>query len=176
MLIDRRSRQDSHVLHSLDFDLVPWSWLGEARGTAVMPVIDGTSLVALVSDYERSRDYDLPGSYCGYDAEYVDNVFRYRQDDFGHYQGRHVELLSCNGCFEAGCWPLEANIVVGPTTVVWRDFRQPHRRDRSYAGFGPFEFDRGGYMSAMSSLKTRLADLADQMVSGRDSEAGSLGP
>lgn len=160
------------MFHALEFRLVPWFWEGEASATAVLPVVDGTSLVELVSEYERSRDYDLPGSYSGYDAEYVHYEFVNRHDDLGHYQGRHVELLSCDGCFEPGCWPLEANIVFGPSTVEWRDFRQPHRRSRSYAGFGPFEFERGAYMSAMSSLKTRVADLVDRKSADPDADAG----
>lgn len=143
--------------HTLEFRLVPWFYQGEARATAVVPVIDGVSLVDLASEFERSHNYDQPGKYCGYNAEYVHNAFNYHRDDLGHYQGRNVELLSCNGCFEDGCWPLEASIAMEPDTVIWQDFRQPHRIKRNYKGLGPYEFDRRQYQAAMASLRKRLA-------------------
>lgn len=136
---------------------MPWFYEDEARGTAVVPVIDGASLVELASEFERAHDYDRPGTYCGYNAEYVHNAFGSRRDGFGHYQGRNVELLSCNGCFEDGCWPLEASIVMAPEAVTWQNLRQPHRRKQSYADFGPFEFDRDQYQRQLASLEERLA-------------------
>lgn len=71
--------------------------------------------------------------------------------------GEKVMLLQCP-CGDPGCWPLLASIQVGNTTVVWRGFEQPHRsvkgssRPWCYEGFGPFEFDRGGYEAAVNGL------------------------
>ena len=54
-------------------------------------------------------------------------------------------LLGCE-CGEPGCWPLMAQVEVGPSEVTWTDFEQPHRRGRwRYDGLGPFTFDRKQY-------------------------------
>lgn len=67
-----------------------------------------------------------------------------------------MELLSCKGCLEPGCWPLQARVIIGADTVSWQDFWQPHRPRRSYVGFGPFEFDRRDYESAIADLEGRI--------------------
>ena len=54
-----------------------------------------------------------------------------------------VQLLTCRGCREPGCWPLFAKIEVRRTKVVWSDFEQPHReKGWVYDKLGPFTFNR----------------------------------
>jgi hypothetical protein len=36
-------------------------------------------------------------------------------------------------------------------SVTWSNFAQPHRRAWSYAGFGPFVFDRRQYENAIAA-------------------------
>ena len=36
--------------------------------------------------------------------------------------------------------------------VSWHSFRQPHRPDRDYSGFGPFRFDAAAYRAALSEM------------------------
>ena len=70
-------------------------------------------------------------------------------------------LYVCGGCEEAGCWPLFVKIEVTDKTVVWHDFFQPHRHDRSPAGqwsyeaLGPFAFDRAAYELECERLNTQ---------------------
>ncbi|MFB2597476.1 hypothetical protein ACEXQE_06775 [Herbiconiux sp. P17] len=59
-----------------------------------------------------------------------------------------VWLLGCE-CGEVGCWPLSAEVAVTDATVVWSGFSQPHRPQRDYMRFGPFEFDRAQYDAAV---------------------------
>jgi hypothetical protein len=55
----------------------------------------------------------------------------------------------------AGCWPLEARVVIDEETVTWNSFRQPFRPQRDYSDFGPFTFDRREYEAAIAELATR---------------------
>lgn len=48
-----------------------------------------------------------------------------------------------------------------PRTIgfrVDRDFRQPHRPERRYDGFGPFTFSRGEYEAAVAEALRVLGD------------------
>jgi hypothetical protein len=63
-------------------------------------------------------------------------------------------VLECE-CGVPGCWPLQVRIELTDHDVVSRDFRQPHRLDRSeadsdqrkwsYDRLGPFQFSRHQY-------------------------------
>lgn len=90
--------------------------------------------------FEQRRRWTPVGGYTGL------AIAELRAD---HYlrEGR-ARLLGCR-CGDAGCWPLEARIVVTPGTVRWEDFRQPHRPEWDYDGFGPFSFPRPGYERAV---------------------------
>lgn len=68
-----------------------------------------------------------------------------------------VVLLGCSDCGEWGCWPLVAEVVVDDGTIIWQSFEQPHRRDRDYSAFGPFDFDRLDYQRAVAALAPRSA-------------------
>jgi hypothetical protein len=146
--------QDHGVPNNLAFRIVPTSYSGGSIWSVVVPFIDGASLVDLVNDFERRRKFKTPGGYQGYDATLARNVFAH--DEFGPYQGPDVELLSCDGCGESGCWPLETDVVIETRRVMWTNLRQPHRPNRDYSGFGPFEFDRQHYESAIAELRRQL--------------------
>jgi hypothetical protein len=66
-----------------------------------------------------------------------------------------VYLLGCT-CGEVGCWPLQCEVITSHESVVWQRFRQPHRRERDYANFGPFVFDLKQYISAVSAVVEKL--------------------
>jgi hypothetical protein len=55
-----------------------------------------------------------------------------------------------------GCWPLEAGVTLAEESVRWSAFAQPHRRVWSYAGFGPFVFDRRQYEDAVAEAVAAL--------------------
>jgi hypothetical protein len=78
------------------------------------------------------------------------------------YDGR-TQILGCE-CGEPGCWPLVCEIRATETRVVWAAFEQPHRSypktthpPWTYDGFGPFEFDRKQYESALSTVRPEHA-------------------
>lgn len=127
-------------------------------GLGVVPIIHGVPLTSRVAAYERDRDYDLPGTYVGVPAYWLRLDFEQGTKGLGYFDtSDYVELLTCNGCFELGCWPLEAKIAVDSETVTWSGFRQPHRRRQTYEGFGPFTFERSDYERAVDQLRSRLA-------------------
>lgn len=73
-----------------------------------------------------------------------------------HQSRGRVPLLVCE-CGEAGCWPLMATVDVTGDTVIWRDFRQPHRKGWSYGGLGPFTFERSQYFAALEWARSSTA-------------------
>ena len=119
------------------------------QGGAVLPLVDGISLVELVGAYETSQRHDVPGSY---DAVARDIVFDLGEWDAADQGARPTTLLGCK-CGEAGCWPLRALIRSDRGLVVWERFEHPHRPDRDYSGFGPFVFARPAYDRALSDAR-----------------------
>ena len=129
----------------------------------VVPVIDGVPLTERVVRYESESRMEPTGEdqYGG-----LIPAFSGFEPAADHYLGRSlpdgdgkVVLLGCS-CGEWGCWPLLARVVVGDDAVEWRDFEQPHRPVRDYAGFGPFVFERRAYEAAVSDV----ADVWDPAV------------
>ena len=121
------------------------------RAVQLTPVVDGRSLVDLVTAYEAAAKLDVVG---GYDGLVLD---QFRFGDLSSYLlgrgswpgGAVVTLIGCE-CGEVGCWPLDAQVTVADGRVVWDGFRQPHRPQRDYSGFGPFVFDESSYRSALA--------------------------
>lgn len=120
---------------------------------ALIPTVDGESLLELVGAYEAGAGYYPADGYGGLLPAY----FRLG-DLMDYYRGiakrqwprkGRLWLLGCD-CGEAGCWPLEAAVSVADATVTWSGFTQPHRPAWSYAGFGPFVFDRDQYEAAVA--------------------------
>lgn len=67
------------------------------------------------------------------------------------YRENEAIILGCD-CGIADCWPLLARVSVGPTTVIWRDFRNGHRT-WDLSALGPFTFDRDQYESALRATE-----------------------
>jgi hypothetical protein len=129
----------------------------------VEPYVAGVALSELVAAYEQEHGLEPAGGYGALVPERraVGDLGAYLRGEQGHRPrgaGR-VVLLGCE-CGEAGCWPLEASVTRTADAVTWSEFRQPHRPERTYHGFGPFTFDRRQYEAAVASAITALADGA----------------
>ena len=141
---------------------------------AITPAIDGIILSSLVADFERANGYvDPAGGY----GEIIPDFFSY--GPLGTYfrgqagnQGEgerdeEIYVLACE-CGEVGCWPLMASVVTTERGYRWEAFRQPHRPNRDYSAFGPFEFERRQYEDEVDSLaqKTQKSLFSVQGLAG----------
>ncbi|WP_198303494.1 hypothetical protein [Cellulomonas sp. PSBB021] len=126
---------------------------------ALVPSIDGASLIDMVRAFEQVRGFTPAGGYAGI----IPAHFQFG-DLADYYLGTasrlwprdgHLWVLGCD-CGEVGCWPLEAEITVSDQSVWWCNFSQPHRPAWSYAGFGPFVFDRRQYENAVAASVAAL--------------------
>lgn len=123
--------------------------------TPVHLTVNGRPLVEIAAAFEAEQGWDPAG---GYDWLATDGLRPARSrllakvaDDW-RGDGRTVVLV-CGVCGEEGCWPLLARIVADDDQFVWRDFFQPHRSERDYAGLR-FSFDRGAYESEIDRAFT----------------------
>lgn len=141
---------------SIDFDV---RYDDKQNISWVTPVVAGQSLVKLVGDHERAQGHKLAGKYDGL----VPESFGFG-DLSQYYLGCGINqwpelgclwLVDCE-CGQAGCWPLEASVVATDETVTWSSFRQPHRPEWNYEGFGPFAFDRAQYENAVERMVGQL--------------------
>lgn len=134
--------------------------------TALVPHIDGMSLVALVAGYETERGFEPAGSYSGIIPAYFsfgDLALYYEARESPQWpRPDHAWLLGCD-CGEVGCWPLTARITITGDSVIWSHFQQGHRPGWDYTGFGPFIFDRDQYAQAVADGKHALASEAPVM-------------
>ncbi|GAB3944214.1 hypothetical protein GCM10029976_067960 [Kribbella albertanoniae] len=130
-------------MRQVGFELRPW----EDGGSEFVPLVNGVSLVELITRYERGEGLDPAGGYAGL---VLDNFSSIRGYLVGEPSTPYA-LLGCN-CGDMGCWPLQAQIHADADTVTWDSFRQPHRPDWDYSGFGPFVFDRAQYDEALQLL------------------------
>ena len=126
---------------------------GHWRG--VVPLVDGVSLLKLITDFELSKGWEPAGTYAGIAPEFT-NADRWVRSllGYGHpeYEGNGITWLLGCGCSVAGCWPLEACVAINDNTIAWHSFRQPFRPERDYSDFGPFVFDRREYEAAVAEL------------------------
>jgi hypothetical protein len=139
-------------MQRLTFDAGP----SELANLVIVPRIDGTSLIELITAYEDARRFDVVGGYGGLIPAYFDYgpLDRYFIAGLPWSNGTAMPalyLLGCS-CGEVGCWPLGCTVEVRATAVIWRDFNQEHRPNRDYSGFGPFCFDRADYLRAIGNL------------------------
>lgn len=128
----------------------------ESGVIAFMPCIDGEPFGDIVERYERLRGYTDPaGGYGGL----VPAFYRYGPATayflgidtvHGDYKAP-TYFLGCQ-CGEVGCWPIEGNITVEDSEVVWGEFTNPYRPERDYTRLGPFRFERTAYLKAVSEL------------------------
>jgi hypothetical protein len=131
----------------------------------ITPYVNGTSLVVVVSAFERDQCFDPVGGYGGL----IPNRFncgpldRYFLGDFepNSYFAKigGVYLLGCD-CGEVGCWPLSAHIETEGESGKWTTFQQPHRSQRDYSAFGPFIFDADLYRRTVAALRDKFSQVA----------------
>jgi hypothetical protein len=122
---------------------------------ALVPEVDGVSLIDLVGRFETDRRYSPAGGYGGivpanFRVGDIRDYFRGIEANQWPEPGV-VCLLGCE-CGELGCWPLTARVTISDSTVIWAEFRQPHRPGRDYSGFGPFDFDRAQYEAELPTI------------------------
>jgi len=149
-------------LNHLSFLVEPLN-SGEATALSVIPLIDFTPLTRLTEEFEREKGFDVVGGYAGIvpshyrfgplNCHYLADSNAVDLEGDWEVHGRY--LLSCK-CGEVGCWPLTAIITKSGETVTWDRFYQPHRPDRDYAGFGPFEFDFEQYEDVVNRVAERF--------------------
>ena len=128
----------------------------------ITPYVNGTSLVEVVSAFERERCFDPVGGYGGLIPESFNcgPLDRYFLGDFepNSYFAKigSVYLLGYD-CGEVGCWPLSAHIETEGESVKWTTFQQPHRPQRDYSAFGPFIFDADLYRRTVTALRDEFS-------------------
>jgi hypothetical protein len=144
--------------------------LGWKSGEIVITV-NGTTFAEIARAHElpfaqAEGHASIAGNYHGLEPDGVvppsrhflgeptSSIYRY---------GDRIQILGC-ACGEPGCWPLVCRIETTEELVSWFDFEQPQRSGRSgphprwrYEGFGPFEFSRKQYESALAELAQRPA-------------------
>jgi hypothetical protein len=140
------------MTHRLTFDVGP----SEVADLAIVPRIDGESLISLITAYEASRQFDVVGGYGGL----IPGSFNYGALTRYFFEGwteREPDTLpwlwlrGCQ-CGEVGCWPLSCTVEARDDVVIWRDFGNEHRLERDYSGFGPFAFERAAYERVLQDL------------------------
>jgi hypothetical protein len=145
------------LIASVSFAIQP---LSESDGpSSIVPVLNGVYLTQLIEDFERAHGFEPAGGYAGLvptffnygplDLYFMGEADREYLDKAGYY------LLGCS-CGEVGCWPLTAKISQAQRKIVWDSFRQPHRPDRDYSPFGPFEFDLDQYRREVVALVSKF--------------------
>lgn len=143
-----------------------------ARKTGeIIIAVNGTNFAQIVRAHElpfaeAEGAPNIAGQYHGLAPHQVVPPSRHflGEPTWGVYRyGERTQILGCE-CGEPGCWPLVCRIQATEDRVVWADFEQPHRSGREpahrpwrYQGFGPFEFDRKQYESALAVLVPRPA-------------------
>jgi hypothetical protein len=143
----------------LSFSVNPWGYPPSVFG--IVPHVDGIGLTELVDTFEREHSFGITGNYDGLIPQYFNfggSLYRYYLGQFSadSYWARRdrIVLLSCKGCGEFGCWPLECHVQVIEDQVLWTRFRQPHRLQQDYSDFGPFIFDAVQYRTALAHLQS----------------------
>lgn len=126
---------------------------------ALVPTVDGSSLIDMVGAYETTQGFTPSGGYAGLIPalfQFGDLTDYYRGIEKRQWPGEgRLWLLGCD-CGEVGCWPLEAEVTLADHSVMWSSFAQPHRRAWSYGGFGPFVFDRRQYEDAVAASEAAV--------------------
>ena len=141
------------MVHHLSFDISQH----EDGETMITPVIDGVSLIRMVTNFENNIGHcDIAGGYGGlipsfYNYGPLNVYFMGGTPHFIEGDKSWAYLLGCE-CGEVGCWPITTSIQVESETVTWCQFSQPHRPKRDYSNFGPFVFNKQQYVSVLKAL------------------------
>lgn len=138
-------------------------------GKVVVPWVNGSDLRDLVRPVEDAQGAGpIAGQYDGLPVTEVRSPTRYF---LGHVaeppQAGKVPVLGCR-CGIVECWPMLVRITVSEDVVTWSEFEQPHRNGESasgewsYAGLGPFRFDRATYEGEVGRLGRTLGRIQDE--------------
>jgi hypothetical protein len=131
------------------------------RVYAVVPIIDGVALRDLVTAFESDRHMDPSGGYGGIIPQFYDygplDSYLMRQFSADSSWARLGGIVLGCDCGEVGCWPLLCRVKIEDETVVWDNFRQPHRPQRDYSEFGPFVFVAVQYQNAVTELQAQYS-------------------
>ena len=131
----------------------------QAKALSLTPVISGTPLTQLVTDFEKAQGFKPSGGYAGivpksFSFGPLERYFNGRPESETFANGL-LYLLGCS-CGEVGCWPLLARIEHRGKHFAWHSFAQPHRPTRDYSQFGPFVFDESAYREAVREATSRF--------------------
>jgi len=140
------------TLQTIDLDFRPLY-----GGTVQMVlVVDSRNLADLAGEFASRAGYEPAGGYAGLVLEHYDfgDLSLYLMGEQVPWPGHEVALLGCE-CGEWGCWPLVAHVAAADGVVEWSEFRQPHRAERRYQGFGPFRFPEKRYRLAVAAAAQR---------------------
>jgi hypothetical protein len=130
-------------------NLIEFAVIDDDTAITVVPIIDGTSLIALVAKVEQhyvGMSDKEPGCYQGLA---IDDSVRLRSTEIA---ARTAVLV----CSDDPTSLIETSIHSNLDTVEWTTFANPIRPDWSYAHLGPFQFDRDQYEQAIASLSVPL--------------------
>ncbi len=124
--------------------------INNSESTVVRIEINGRSLIDLLKEYEtpfaqKEGHPSIAGGYSWMEIQMFINSISSMQKDI------HT-ILTCE-CGEEGCWPMEINIKVNTSNVIWNNFAQPHRKAWTYTQFGAFVFKKGQYQTELNKLK-----------------------
>jgi len=128
----------------------------------VVPEVDGVALTDLIHGFEKRAGMETRNvSYGGLIPAY----FRFGPLRHHFLAGagafvsgqRKVPLLGCK-CGEWGCWPLLTSVRADDASVAWSAFEQPHRPERDYSGFGPFQFERAEHEEELQAQERSVSD------------------
>lgn len=140
---------------TIQFLVQPSPNYGSDPPAEIVPIVNGFHLPNLIEQFEQSHEFEPAGGYGGIVLDYfwngpiMDYYLGAKGHDYWERTGK-ITLLACSGCGDEGCWPLEAKVELPESSVKWSDFGQPHRDNRDYSSFGPFQFDRVAYERAIN--------------------------
>ncbi len=131
----------------------------------LVPYVDGSNFADTVAAFEQLSGFRPAGAYGGLIPSYfnygpLEKYFLGRADNYWKKKGG-IYILGCQ-CGEVGCWPLFCKVTVESESVIWDRFKQPHRLDRDYSGFGPFVFDLVDYKREVASCVVELGNASSE--------------
>ncbi len=130
-------------------NVIDFAVIDDDSSITVVPIIDGTSLIALVAKVEQhfvSHASEQAGSYQGLPIKDIGQITSTASTS------RHAVLAS----LEHAQSQLETTVHTDAETVHWSQFGNPEHPLWSYVGLGPFEFDRAQYESAVAQVAVPL--------------------
>ena len=144
-------------MDSVNFEVFedgPWEVLGGTMAKFARTIINGRSILDIITDCECPRLGEAAG---GYMEQLADDLYRYLTDKNYRIDGAEGEigLLIC-GCLVEGCWPLYAHVNETPDIITWHGFHNPRICDKPF-DIGPFHFARDQFEKAVKELGEQLS-------------------